>query len=241
MSDESVVALAKVIADFLAALLWPGVFFLALVYLRDELRAFIRNVGELSFKAGGVEATAKRQVEAAALLGAAEAAKAEPAAEGAPPAPTPEGRARSIAATVRSAVRPRALAQLSAATVLWVDDRPSNNTYERRALEAIGIRFAEATSTEEALQRLSTETFDAVISDLGRPGDSNAGLTLLEEVRNHGLKLPVIIYAGQAAVKRRDEILRRGAYGSTNSPQELFQLVTSALRSQGRAIQSPGA
>lgn len=51
--------------------------------------------------------------------------------------------------------------------VLWVDDRPNNNIYERRAFEAVGIRFTLAVSTADALQRLSNEQFDAIISDIG--------------------------------------------------------------------------
>ncbi|MFL6354136.1 MAG: hypothetical protein ACJ74Z_20105, partial [Bryobacteraceae bacterium] len=41
--------------------------------------------------------------------------------------------------------------------ILWVDDRPDNNVYERRAFEPLGITFTLATSTDQALELLSTQ------------------------------------------------------------------------------------
>src|SRR5258707_8804977 len=35
--------------------------------------------------------------------------------------------------------------------VLWVDDRPENNVYERQAFEAVGLKFSLALSTDDAL------------------------------------------------------------------------------------------
>jgi len=36
--------------------------------------------------------------------------------------------------------------------VLWVDDRPENNSHERQAFEALGLRFTLAQSTDQAFQ-----------------------------------------------------------------------------------------
>ncbi len=47
--------------------------------------------------------------------------------------------------------------------VLWVDDRPENNVYERQAFKAVGFKFSLALSTDEALAALEQRTFDAVI------------------------------------------------------------------------------
>lgn len=228
MADSASVNGFKILADFVAALLWPGVVFFFLLYFRHELRAFLARLTELSVKAGSFEAVAKRQAEAAVLLGQAEAAKTPAAEEGGAPALPAEARARSIATAVSAATPPRMAERLANATVLWVDDHPENNELERRALEAMGIRFVLATSTDEATRQLRFGRFDAVISDLGRRGDDEAGLTLLDQVRPLGI--PVIIYAGTGAVRRRDEIVRRGAFGVTASPQELFRLVTDAIR-----------
>ena len=39
--------------------------------------------------------------------------------------------------------------------VLWVDDRPENNVYERQAFEEQGLHFELALSTDEAIRRFS--------------------------------------------------------------------------------------
>jgi len=186
-------------------------------------------MGEFSFKAGpsGLEASGKRQFEAAALLGAASASRIT---EGVEEKQLPkEEQARQIANVVSEASKPKTARRLEGANVLWVDDRPSNNTFERAAMEALGVRFTISTTTEDALEKLRQNRFDAIISDMGRPPDNRAGYTLLDEIRKQNIKTPYIIYAGSNAPEHRAEAQRRGALGSTNNPQELLQLVTSAI------------
>ncbi len=112
-----------------------------------------------------------------------------------------------------------------AKTILWVDDRPENNTSERHALESLGLRFVLSTSTEDALERVKTTAFDAIISDMGRPPDSRAGYTLLNKLRAGQFDMPFIIYAGSRAPEHVAEAKSHGALGSTNSPHELFDMV----------------
>lgn len=54
--------------------------------------------------------------------------------------------------------------------LLWVDDHPSNNSYERRAFERIGVGVKEVTSTADALRELVTDawTYDVIVTDLRR-------------------------------------------------------------------------
>jgi CheY-like chemotaxis protein len=42
------------------------------------------------------------------------------------------------------------------------------------ALEALGIRFVTARSTQEAMERLRRQHFDVIISDMGREPDEKA-------------------------------------------------------------------
>lgn len=113
-------------------------------------------------------------------------------------------------------------------TILWVDDRPENNTLERHALESLGLRFVLSTSTEDALERVKTAAFDAIISDMGRPPDPRAGYTLLNRLRAAQHEVPFIIYAGSRAPQHVAEAKRHGALGATDSPQELFDMVLAA-------------
>jgi CheY-like chemotaxis protein len=224
---ENSIRLLEAIAVVLQAVCWPVLVLLIIFYFATPLRKFIENIGEFSFKAGptGLEASAKRaQIEAAALLGAASANKmGDQSPENA------KESAREIADVVGQAVDPRRASRLDRAHVLWVDDRPSNNVYERRSMEAMGIRFNISTSTEEALDKLRVGKYDAVISDMSRPPDNRAGYTLLDEMHQLGIRVPFVIYAGSNRPEHKAEAQARGAAGSTNRPQELFQLVVTSI------------
>jgi CheY-like chemotaxis protein len=113
--------------------------------------------------------------------------------------------------------------------ILWVDDRPNNNIYERRAMEAMGLTFTLALSTDQALELLDTRRFAAVISDMGREEGPREGYVLLEALRLKDRSTPFFIYAGSNAPEHRREAALRGAQGSTNVAQDLVDMVTRAL------------
>jgi CheY-like chemotaxis protein len=113
--------------------------------------------------------------------------------------------------------------------ILWVDDRPNNNIHERQAFEAQGLQFKLALSTDEALEALKNEKFAAIISDMGRKEGPQEGYVLLEKLRQSGNKTPFVIYAGSNLPEHKRMARERGALGSTNRAQELFQLVMSAV------------
>jgi CheY-like chemotaxis protein len=147
-----------------------------------------------------------------------------------PGAPT----VRRIADVVSAASTPRATRLLRDARVLWVDDRPANNQHERAALERLGIRFDISTSTKDALEKVRSHPYDAIISDMGRPLDPHAGYTLLEELRKANRTIPFIIYAGSNLPEDKALARSKGAVGSTNHPQELFEMVIGAIQADLR-------
>ncbi len=110
--------------------------------------------------------------------------------------------------------------------ILWVDDRPDNNVYERDAFESVGYNFVLALSTDAALNILKKQSFVAIISDMGRKEGPREGYVLLDAIRNQGNETPFFIYAGSNAPEHKAEAARHGAQGSTNNPQELFDLVS---------------
>lgn len=113
--------------------------------------------------------------------------------------------------------------------ILWVDDRPNQNIYERKAMEAMGLDFTLALSTEEALQILSKRRFGAVISDMGRKEGPREGYALLEALRAKDPSTPFFIYAGSNAPEQKREAALRGAQGSTNIAEDLIDMVTRSL------------
>lgn len=113
--------------------------------------------------------------------------------------------------------------------ILWVDDRPHNNINERRAFEAVGLRFTLAVSTKEALRELAKQQFAAVISDMGRREGPREGYILLDALREQDNKTPLFFYASSNAPEHKRETDEHGGQGCTNNARELFQMVTKAV------------
>lgn len=113
--------------------------------------------------------------------------------------------------------------------VLWVDDLPDNNIFERQAFAAVGLRFTLEFSTKEALDRLSERRFAAIISDMGRREGSREGYVLLDALRQRDDHTPLFFYTASKAPELRRETVKHGGQGCTNNPRELFEMVTRAV------------
>jgi CheY-like chemotaxis protein len=139
--------------------------------------------------------------------------------------------AACVAAVPELATTPR-----RAARVLWVDDRPANNEAERKWLRPHGIVFDNVVSTDEALEQLAAETYDLVITDLGRQSSSDrsstAGAAFLEQPVLRSGGTPVIVYAGAWAVAQRSMLVARGALDVMATREQLFDSVLAVLGRQ---------
>jgi hypothetical protein len=133
MSIDELIKMIDALTKLLGVLIWPALLAFVLARFGPALKEFFESLGEFSFKGGGFEATAKRkQAEAAAALVAASVARPDAAT-------TPESAAREAkeaADVVAESVNARVIRRASEATILWVDDRPNNNIFERQSLEA---------------------------------------------------------------------------------------------------------
>ena len=117
--------------------------------------------------------------------------------------------------------------------VLWVDDRPENNVYERQAFEAVGLKFSLALCTADALAAMERQKFVAVISDMGRKEGPREGYVLLDAMRAESNQTSLFFYANSNAPEHKRETREHGGQGCTNNAQELFHLVTKAVISGG--------
>ena len=113
--------------------------------------------------------------------------------------------------------------------VLWVDDRPDNNRYERLAFEAVGLRLTLAQSTNEGLENLRQNQYAAIISDMERSEGQREGYVLLDSLRNQGDRTPLFFYTSSNAPQHKRETRDHGGQDLTNNPQELFEMVTRAV------------
>ncbi|MBN1483946.1 MAG: response regulator [Chloroflexia bacterium] len=120
----------------------------------------------------------------------------------------------------------RAAPALQGAQILWVDDHPEFNLSERRLLRSLGIYVDLARSTGEALPLLRQTDYDAVISDMERDGDTQAGLDLLQDMVAHGLHRPTMFYVAHFDPARG---VPGHAFGITNRPDHLLHYVMDVL------------
>jgi CheY-like chemotaxis protein len=226
VSIDEIVKLIDAVTKLLGVLVWPALFAYILIRFGPALKEFFASLGEFTFKGGGFEATAKRkQAEAAAALVAASMVRADATT-------TPESVAREAKEAVNvvaETVNAHVIRRAGEATVLWVDDRPNNNIFERQALKALGVTFVLAASTDEALNCGLRQKFDAIISDMDRPPDHRAGYTLLEALQARNDRTPFFIYASSNTPEHIAEARARGASGYTNRASELFTYVLNAI------------
>ena len=218
---DSWMKLFSLITTFIQVMIWPIVVLVFAFYLRKPIMTFISELNEINLKAGPVETTArsKQAIEIAASLGAATAQIEEDTDLSRPAELTSE-----IPRLIDQTITTQTLKRLQGTSVLWVDDQPLNNTYARHALEAVGVRFAICTSTSDALEELARASYDAVISDMGRPPDARAGYTLLEKIREMKFSMPFIIYSrGANKQHHREEAQQQGAYASVSGPLDLYR------------------
>ncbi len=115
---------------------------------------------------------------------------------------------------------------LEGARVLWVDDQPTNNLYERTALAAVGVTVDLAVSTTEALHVASALRPDVVISDINREGNPVAGLAGLSAFRRRGLTAPFVFYTGKVDTTKPTP---PGAFAITDRPDSLLHYVFDLL------------
>ncbi len=226
MTSDQVIRLISAVAQLFSVFAWPALILFVVMQFRAPLTELIKNSGQFSLKGAGFEASITRQrEEAVAALGAAVATRVEGSDAGKPP------DLQEVATALPS---PRTQQRIQDSYVLWVDDRPGNNNYERQVLEALGIRVDISTSTEDALSRIRWRSYDMIISDMGRPPDARAGYTLLDELRARGDQTPYFIYASSRAPEHVAEARKHGAVGCTNSATELVQTVTKVLSTRPR-------
>lgn len=109
--------------------------------------------------------------------------------------------------------------------ILWVDDHPENNRWERSLLRTLGVHVTSAETTGSALAVLGDERFDLVLSDIARQGISDEGVRALPALSKAAAPARVIFYVAHLARAQPPS----GAFGITNDPNELLHLCLDAL------------
>lgn len=113
--------------------------------------------------------------------------------------------------------------------VLWVDDNPDKQAYERKLFSDRGMTFSLAATTDEALGLLRRYRYGAIISDMGRLEGPREGYVLLDALRAGQDWTPLFFYTGSNTLAHKQEAKAHGAQGSTNNVHDLVKMLTSVL------------
>lgn len=224
MIVDDVARFLGIAVQLLGVLAWPAVLLLLAARFREPITDFLRNISQFNVKALGIEAsvTSKQREQAVAALGAAVVAKHGSASGG-------SAEAADFKAISDALPTPTAQQRLRHSRVLWVDDNPDNNRFERQALEALGIWVEISTSTADGLTRIQAVSYSLIISDMTRDPDPQAGYTLLGKLRERGDQTPFVIYADSSSPELTAAARSRGAVDYLNEPAKLVGLVTTLL------------
>ncbi len=121
-----------------------------------------------------------------------------------------------------------------ALTILIVDDDELDRMAVRRALTKAKVNaiFTEVDNCAKAIATLQAQTFDCIFLDYRLP-DRN-GLSLVQEVRQTGTKVPLIVLTGQGDEQTAVELMKAGASDYLSkariSPEVLERILRNALR-----------
>jgi signal transduction histidine kinase/CheY-like chemotaxis protein/HPt (histidine-containing phosphotransfer) domain-containing protein len=135
-----------------------------------------------------------------------------PAAVAAPP-PAPL-RVGAAAATDPPLPAPAAAAGPIGGTVLLVEDNPVNRQVAQRLLGLVGVACVVAEHGQQALDRLASDRFDAILMDCQMPVmDGYAATRAIRKMESEGLRagrMPVIAMTANAMAGDREKCLAAG-------------------------------
>ncbi|HRI43254.1 MAG TPA: sigma-54 dependent transcriptional regulator [Fimbriimonadaceae bacterium] len=120
--------------------------------------------------------------------------------------------------------------------ILIVDDEPNIRRVLESAFEKEGFRTATAEDGRQALERLESEAFDVMITDVTMPGMT--GYEVQREAASLRPEMPVIVMTAYGTIPQAIQAIRDGAYEFVTKPFDLDHLkkvVASALQEEKKA------
>jgi PleD family two-component response regulator len=136
-------------------------------------------------------------------------------------------------ATACNAFREKAATSgVDGSRVLWVDDRPNGDVYERQALADLGFKVVLVSNAQAAMIDIQSRTpkIDVIISTFSRSYNPPADYSLLATVLKVHQPPPYIIYSAVSNATLVAEAKAKGAFGETDQVMDLFDLVIRAAR-----------
>jgi len=107
-------------------------------------------------------------------------------------------------------------------TILIVDDERAQRQVLAGDLKSRGFSVLEADSAETALEVVSSNIIDVILSDLKMPGAS--GIDLLASIKEINPDISVVIMTAYASVETAVQALKNGAYDFITKPYNLDEI-----------------
>ncbi len=121
--------------------------------------------------------------------------------------------------------------------ILLVEDDADERDLLKQLFEKYGCEVEGASNFEEACQKLQSQAFDTIVTDLNL--GAQGGLDVCEAAKNFQPGVPVIVVTGHGSLGTAIEALRKGAYDFITKPVDARLLEVSLQRSlEHRAIKS---
>ncbi len=230
-----------------ATILWPLIVIVILIIFRKSVRALIDSARGRKFqvKIGDMELSMDElsqqqsimikdlQTRVNALQRKLDAQAVEPvkAAKEEPAKPMLEPIAEKDAPEVESYAYENLDLDDDISSILWVDDKPTNNALLIDALQNLGIEVSIAENTQAAIEHFKHGSFDCIISDScrrenGQLNNCQAGIELASLIRELDEEVPVYIYTDKVDEALKQKAQDAGATAVTSSPSELLKMLS---------------
>ncbi len=123
---------------------------------------------------------------------------------------------------------------MSDAHVLLVDDEPEFLEALSERMASRGLKVEAVSSGQEALEKVESKSFDAIVLDMVMPGMD--GLETLRRLRENHPEVQVILLTGHATVKQGVEAIKLGAVDFLEKPAELESLMAKIAEAKAKKM-----
>ncbi len=115
--------------------------------------------------------------------------------------------------------------------ILIIDDDEVDRMALKRALKGTDfmVSISEASDAEDALQNLQETEFSCIFLDYNLPGKS--GLDLAKQIRQQGIRVPLIVLTGQGNEQTAVELMKAGASDYLPKSKLSSEAITRLMRS----------
>lgn len=109
--------------------------------------------------------------------------------------------------------------------ILIVDDEPAIRAALKDILEFEQAIVSEAADGKEAIQKLSEESFDAMLCDIQMP--KATGIDVLQAMKEMDRIVPTIMLSGHGTIETAVQAVRLGAFDFLSKPPDLTKLLVT--------------